>query len=143
MTILVDTGVVYADHDTDAARHGDADRALTAIYRGEYGQPFVTDYVFDEAVTVTLARTGRHRAATTLIHRLRGVDPYPTAFELLPIDLATFEDAIDVFESYDDQALSFTDATSIAVCNRRGIDRILSFDDDFDGLVDRIDPRDI
>ncbi len=140
MTILVDTGVLYADHDTDAARHADAAGALTAVYRGEYGQPFVTDYIFDEVVTITLARTGRHGAAAQLIHRLRGVEAFPPVFELIPVDLATFENAIDVFETYNDQALSFTDATSIAVCERREIDHILSFDDDFDGLVDRIDP---
>ena len=77
-----------------------------------------------------------------MIYRLRGVETFPPVFELIPVDLTTFEHAIEVFETYDDQALSFTDATSIAVCEQRGIDHILSFDDDFDGLVDRIDPAD-
>lgn len=142
MTVLVDTGVLYADHDRDAARHQSAETALTAVYRGEYGQPYVTDYLFDEAVTVALRRTGRHAAAVTLGRRLRGADDYPTVFEILRIDRATFGDAIELFEAYDDQALSFTDATSIAVCEARGIDGILSFDDDFDGLITRYDPAD-
>lgn len=36
-----------------------------------------------------------------------------------------------------------TDATSIALCRRHDVDAILSFDDDFDGLVDRLDPADV
>ena len=50
--------------------------------------------------------------------------------------------ALETFRGYDDHTLSFTDATSIALCGSRGIDAVLSFDDDFDGLVDRIDPAD-
>ena len=43
MTLLVDTGVLYADHDTDASRHGEASNALEAVYRGEFGTPYVSD----------------------------------------------------------------------------------------------------
>jgi predicted nucleic acid-binding protein len=57
MTILIDTGVVYADHDTDATRHDAASRALDAVYDGEFGHPYLTDYVFDEAITLTRKRT--------------------------------------------------------------------------------------
>jgi predicted nucleic acid-binding protein len=56
------------------------------------------------------------------------------------VSAAVFEDAVEVFEQYDDQALSFTDSTSVALCGRHDIDSILSFDDDFDGIVDRIPP---
>ncbi|MCG1002005.1 MULTISPECIES: hypothetical protein [Halobacterium] len=58
MTVLVDTGVLYADHDTDAARHDAASDTLDAVYDGEFGQPYVSDYVYDEAVTLTLVRSG-------------------------------------------------------------------------------------
>ena len=62
---------------------------------------------------------------------------------MLHVSTAVFADAITVFERYDDQALSFTDATSIAVMDRHGIDGILSFDDDSDGIVRRIDPENV
>ena len=58
MTVLVDTGVLYADHDTDASRHEEASDALDAVYDGEFGAAYVSDYVYDEAVTLTLKRTG-------------------------------------------------------------------------------------
>lgn len=140
MTILIDTGVLYADHDTDATRHETARRALEAVYDGEFGHPYVSDYVFDEAVTLTRRRTGSVRAAIALSTRLRGIDPYPRVFEMLRVSTAVFADAIAAFERYDDHDLSFTDAASIALLDRHDIDSILSFDDDFDGLVSRIDP---
>jgi hypothetical protein len=140
MTLLVDTGVLYADHDTDASRHETASDALEAVYDGEFGTPYVSDYIYDEAVTLTLVRGASHTAAMRLGRKLRGVDPYPQAYDLLHVSGAAFDDAVDIFEAYDDQALSFTDTTTITLVERHGIDGVLSFDDDFDGLVNRIDP---
>jgi len=141
MTVLVDTGVLYADHDSDASRHDAASGALEAVYDGNYGQPIVSDYIYDEAVTLTLKRTGSSSAAKTLGKRLRGSDPFPRAYEMLHVSSAVFTDAVTVFEEYDDHGLSFTDTVSVALCRRHDIDSVLSFDDDFDGLVSRLDPR--
>jgi len=140
MTVLVDTGVLYADHDTDAARHESASDALDTVYDGELGQPFVSDYIYDEAVTLTLSRGGSHAAANRLGERLRGAGSYPQIYEMLRVSTATFANAVDVFERFDDQRLSFTDATTVALTERHDVDCVLSFDDDFDGLVERADP---
>jgi predicted nucleic acid-binding protein len=143
MTVLVDTGVLYADHDTDATGHDAASDALETVYDGEFGHPYLSDYVFDEAITLTRKRTGSHVAARRLGDRLRGPNEYPRVYELFHVSAAAFEDAVAAFERYDDQALSFTDATSVALLDRHGIDGIVSFDDDFDGIVRRIDPTDV
>jgi len=34
MSLVVDTGVLYADHDTDASRHEAAVSALESVYDG-------------------------------------------------------------------------------------------------------------
>jgi predicted nucleic acid-binding protein len=140
MTVLVDTGVLYADHDRDAARHEAAREALEAVYDGALGAPYVSDYIYDEAVTLTLQR-GSFAPAQRLGRRLRGVDPFPQLYAIQRVTAAVFDDAVDIFEQYDDQALSFTDATTVALCRRHDIDRVLSFDDDFDGVVARTDPE--
>lgn len=140
MTVIVDTGVLYADHDRDASRHDVASDALETVYDGELGLPFVSDYIYDEAVTLTLRRAGSFSAAKRLGDRLRGVGPYPAAYEMLHVSAAVFADAVDVFERHDDQRLSFTDATTVALCRRHDVGAVLSFDDDFDGIVDRVDP---
>jgi len=143
MTVLVDTGVLYADHDTDATRHEVAAQALEAVYDGEVGQPYISDYVSDEAITLARTRTGSFTSAKRLSDRLRGHDEYPRVFEMLHVSTAVFADAVTVFERYDDQQLSFTDATTVALTERHGIDRVVSFDDDFDGVVRRTDPAEL
>ena len=140
MSILVDTGVLYADHDTDASRHDAAQVALEAVYDGEFGQPYVSDYIFDEAVTLTRSRGTTFQPAKQLSDRIRGAESYPQVYELLWVSAAVFSDAIDVFEQYDDQQLSFTDATTVALADRHDVDSILSFDDDFDGVYQRTEP---
>ena len=143
MTVLVDTGVLYAEHDTDATRNETATAAVEKAREGTLGQPYISDYIYDEAVTLTLERGGDHGEAAKLGKRLRGIGPYPSVYERLRVSAATFNDAVDVFEGYDDQKLSFTDATTIALVNRHDIDRVLSFDDGFDGLIDRLDPESV
>ena len=140
MSVLVDTGVFYAHHDTDAERHDDAVTAFDALLGGTYGQPYTTDYVFDETVTLTRVRTGSFEAANTVAGRILGEDPFPDVFEVLDVEPDDFHAAIETFRRYDDHDLSFTDATTLQVCESRGIDAVLSFDSDFDGLVDRLEP---
>jgi len=143
MSIVVDTGVLYADHDEGAPRHDIADSAMDAIYRGKKGQPFVSDYIFDETVTLTLKRSGRFDAARSIGRRIRGVGEFADVFSFEHVDPGLFQRSVDVFERYDDQELSFTDATTVAIIEERDLDSVLSFDDDFDGIVDRTDPADL
>lgn len=143
MTVLVDTGVLYADHDTDASRHAAASTALEAVYDGVLGQPYVSDYIYDEAVTLTLMRGGSFAPAQQLGERIRGVGSYPQVFELLRVSDSVFTEAVEVFEQYSDQQLSFTDATTVALAERHDIDHVLSFDDDFAGVVARVVPDEI
>ena len=140
MTVIVDTGVLYADHDRDATRHESAREALGVVYDGTLGTPYVSDYIYDEAVTLTLKR-GSFPPAKRLGNRLRGVNPYPQVYAMQWVSAAVFDEAVDVFEQYDDQVLSFTDATTVALCRRHDIDSVLSFDDDFDGVVARTNPE--
>lgn len=143
MSVFVDTGVFYADHDENASRHAAADDALDAVYRGELGTPLTSDYVYDEAVTLTLKRSGRFEAARAIGDRIRGVGRFVDAFRLEHVTPDAFERAVEVFERYDDQRLSFTDATTVALVEDGDVDAVLSFDDDFDGVVERVDPRDV
>jgi predicted nucleic acid-binding protein len=141
MTVLVDTGVLYADHDMDAARHDIASDAIEAVYDGEFGQPYISDYIFDEVLTLTRQRTQSHTTAIEVGHLLRGQAEFPKVYGMVHVSAAVFAEANDTFERYDDQNLSFTDATSIALLGRREFDGILSFESDFDGLVTRFEPE--
>ena len=140
MSVFVDTGVFYAHHDRDAARHEAAVSGIERVLFGLFGRLYTSDYVVDEAVALTRSRTGSFEAATAVVDRILGRDGFPAAFELSFVDEERFTRALDVFETYRDHPLSFTDATTVAVMAAEGIDHLLSFDADFDGIVDRLDP---
>jgi predicted nucleic acid-binding protein len=140
MGAFVDTGVWYAHHDRDAPRHESATGAVETLVSGRYGSIFTSDHVLDEAVTLTRSRTGSYDDSRRIADRILGVDEFPDATELLFVDEGGLEDALDAFDRYRDHPLSFTDATTVALMDDHEIDHLLSFDDDFDGIVDRLDP---
>ncbi|WP_121820060.1 type II toxin-antitoxin system VapC family toxin [Halostella salina] len=141
MSVFIDTGVLYAHHDADAARHDEAHGFFERLLAGEFGQPYTNDYVFDEVTTLTRKRTGEFEAARTVGDRILGRNGFPDVFQFEFVEPDVFDAALDVFETYADQSLSFTDAVSVAHCQLRSIDRIASFDDDFDGIYQRLDPE--
>jgi predicted nucleic acid-binding protein len=53
---------------------------------------------------------------------------------------AQFEEATTRFEAIAEHGLSFTDVMTIVMGEHHGVDAVLSFDDDFDGVIDRLDP---
>ena len=143
MSVFVDTGVLYADHDASAAKHETAVSALESVYNGRFGQPITSDYVYDEALTLTLRRTRDFEAATTLGQRIRGAGQFPDVYLFEFVNEPVFQDTNEIFDTYDDQGLSFTDASTIALVEQNDIDAVLSFDDDFDWLLERIVPEKI
>jgi len=140
MSVFVDTGVFYAHHDVDATRHDIAVQALTQLLQSsEYGRVFTSDYIYDETVTLTYRRTGTVDDAITVGRRIRG-DGYPDAIELLYSSPQLFSKAVSVYERYTEHGFSFTDAMTVTMVQCHDIDAVLSFDDDFDGVIDRLDP---
>jgi len=141
MSVFVDTGVFYALHDEDASRHSVAREAMGRLVSGSFGRVLTSDYVYDETVTLARSRFGTTAAALAAGDRILGRDPYPDAVDLAFVDRPVFEAAVETLDAYDDQPLSFTDATTVALVERRDIDHVLAFDDDFDGVVDRLPPE--
>lgn len=140
MSVFIDTGVFVAAQNRSDANHKAARAALDLVLSRKLGRAFTSDYVFDEAVTLARVRTGSLAEAKAIASRILGRAPMPHVFDMLMVTGPVFRDALRVLETYEDKPLSVTDATSVALIRRRGIDRILSFDRDFDGVVDRLEP---
>jgi len=140
MSVFIDTGVFYAHHDTDARRHDIGVEALNTVLReSAYGHVLTSEYVYDEVGTLTHRRTGDIAAGIEVGRRIRG-SGYPDAIELLYSSRQLFEDAVSAHQKYADHGLSFTDAMTVALVQYHDIDSVLSFDGDFDGIIDRLAP---
>ncbi len=137
MSIFLDTGIFVAFHNKKDENH---DRALTIInevVNGKFGVAYTSDYIFDEAVTVALARTRRSDAAVAVGKMILGELTKPFTI-ILKVDNDVFEKSWKIFTDYSRQGLSFTDCTSHTLMRSRNIERIASFDAMFEGIAHRV-----
>ena len=137
MSVLVDTGVFVAFHNTRDANHTRALELIRSIADGELGTAYTSDDIFDEAVTVALIRTRRPEIALSVGRMILGELTAPF-LAILRVGVEVFKDAWRLFPQYAGRRLSFTDCTSITLMRTSGIESIVSFDADFDGIVPRI-----
>lgn len=143
MSVFVDTGLYYALQNQRAANHEEAAIAFDLLFDGRFGNAYTSDYVYDESVTLVRSRTGSFTEASTVGDRILGRSGFPEAVRLLHVTDEVFDAAVEAFERYDDQPLSFTDATTVALVEHHDVDHLLTFDDDFEGLVERLDPAEL
>ena len=135
MTVLIDSGIFIAFHNTQDENHDRAKELIREIAEGRHGAAYTTDYIFDEAVTTALMRTGKHDIAIELGKHILGANV--KFVSMVQVDLTSFSQAWKLFNKYIDKKLSFTDCVSIAVIKNYGLNKIVSFDRDFDGIIPR------
>jgi len=140
MSAFIDAGMFVAAYNTRDRSHKEATDLIRAAIGEQYGSLYTSDYIFDEAVTLMLARTKNPEFAfgvgeLILGNPSRGI---PSFAELLHVDEEVFSDAWTLFKRYASRGLSFTDCTTLALMKRAKIDVLLSFDRSFDGIVKRV-----
>jgi predicted nucleic acid-binding protein len=138
MSIFLDTGLFVAFHSRRDENHLRAEGIIAGVLAGEFGTAYTSDYIFDEAVTMALARTGRNELAISLGKAMLGQGGTRLFSIMLKVDDEAFSRSWSAFVDYSERGLSFTDCTSIALIALRKIDKIASFDSSFDGLVERV-----
>lgn len=137
MRVFIDAGIYIAFRNTKDLRHKRAAEIIASIARGEYDAAYTSEYIFDEAVTFTLSRTGNHPLAESLGATILGEKRRPLA-KIINIDNTVFRDAWTLFRKYSDSSLSFTDCTSLTLMKEHDIDVIASFDAGFDAFTERL-----
>ncbi len=134
MGVFVDTGLFVAAANKSDKNHGTAKSLFEAALKGEHGVIYTSDYVVDETVTTALARTHNHAIAVNagrMILDSPRIDKLYTGPE-------EFKDAWKRFQTLRKRPMSFTDCTTLSHMERRGLKKLMSFDSEFDGLVNRV-----
>ncbi len=90
-----------------------------------HGEPVISDYVFDETVTVTLVRTGDLGKA-----RLVG-ESMLESFRILRVDESIFQRAWRRFRNQKGTTFSFTDSTTVELMQENAIKNLATFDKEF------------
>ena len=131
MAVLIDTGAFMAYRNTKDVHHEKADRLLRRALKGEFSTIYTTDYIYDEALTLAVVRTGNKNIATDISNVISS-----PRIEMIIIDETILKQATTLFFKFFDKRISFTDATTMAVMQRDGIDKIITFDAHFKGMFD-------
>lgn len=137
MSILMDTGFFVALANKDDNNHDRTNNLLEDLVTGKWGARITTDYILDEAITVTWARTKNKTLVKDVYDLFLGSEAICI---LQPMPHEILSETWAIFQQYctPKRPLSFTDCSLLAYANKRGIDHLLSFDNEFDGIISRI-----
>jgi len=98
---------------------------MDEIIDGKFGNLIISDYIFDETLTVTFSRSRELKKAVLVGTNLRN------SVEILKVDETNLEEAWNLFKDQKDTKFSFTDCTTLSLMNKMGIENIATFDRDF------------
>ncbi len=130
MSLLIDTSALVAARNADDKNHDKALDIMIRALKGEFGKIYISDYIFDEAVTIAYIRTGNKKFAED-IGRFARTRPIIFRFNE-PVD---FERAWVLYLQYRDKNFSFTDCTNIAIMERYSMETLFTYDSEFKGIV--------
>ncbi len=121
--ILIDANVFLAYENKDDVHHTNACGLLNKIQGGTYGSWFITDYIFNEVVGVTLRKFGKERAVTIGEGLLKSV-------ALLNIDEHLLREAWKIFIKTN-TTLNLVDCTNLVALTVANTKAIATFDKEF------------
>ena len=135
MPTILDTCFILALFNKKDINHKKAQKILNILQQPNYGRLYITDYILDETLTTIWVRTHRKDLVVEIYSLLQ--DQSFVAIQYL--DQSKLETAWNIWNQYADwpkKPLSFTDATIIAVMKSLGIQYLVSFDSEFNGIVE-------
>lgn len=129
MIFLDSSFLIGFEVETDT-NHTKARGLMREIAKMAYGPTVISDYIFDEVVTVTFARTKSISKA-----RLVG-DAMMASFRMLRVNEDVFQTAWGRFRDQKSTKFSFTDTTTTELMNQNDIRTIATFDKEFKDSTD-------
>jgi len=124
MEIFLDTSFLVAFYNKRDKNHQKARRFIS---KSDKSMAFlISDYIFDEVLTVLLVRGGKSlsiEAGRKILEDER--------IDLFQIDEEIFQKAWMVYQGFQDKEWSFTDCASYVLMKNLSIDTGASFDDHF------------
>lgn len=131
MSVFLDTGAFVAYRNKKDKYHEAAFKIFRGALEGKYGQMYTSDYIYNEALTLALARTNDISVAMDIADVI--LSP---RIKMVFVDAGILEKSTRIFEQYSDRKLSFTDAVTIEIMNELGVEKYFGFDAHFNGIVE-------
>jgi predicted nucleic acid-binding protein len=128
--IFADSSALIALFNPNDDFHADA----LEWFQQTHPRLILTDYIIDEVLTLAISRGGK-QFALSISKKIRDLIPAGVK----KITEEDFYEAWKVFDNYQDKNWSFTDCVTYIFIKRSGIQKVFTFDTDFDqfGIVSR------
>ncbi|MEK6909426.1 MAG: PIN domain-containing protein [Nanoarchaeota archaeon] len=123
--IFLDSSFLISYYNSLDKHTNKAQKIMDKLITGKYGDPCISDYIFDEVVTVLFIRSKDKSVAITLGEILKN------SLEIISINQELFDKAWNIFKNQKNTSFSFTDCTNLAVMQEYGLSHIVTFDEDF------------
>ncbi len=125
MKLFVDASAWIGMFDEHDKYHSVASQSINHIRHD--ADLFTSDYILDEALTYILNRAGKQIAVQCGKWAINA--HFVTIFR---VDEAVWQDAWDMFQSYEDKQWAFTDCTSFVLMRQHKLHRAFTFDHHFE-----------
>lgn len=120
--LFVDTSAWFAFVNRKDPKHSQVKETLHTFQ----GRLIISNYIFDETISLCLYRLGYHAA-----RMVGSVLLSPDYVDMVHISIEDERIAWGLFCNRPDQDYSFTDCTSFTLMRRLGLDTVLALDADF------------
>ena len=128
MPLLLDTSFLIAFHNERDVHHLKARTLWKTIEDLTHGQYFISDYIFDELMSVSLRKNGKEETLQLGNHVIHSIP-------LINIDATLFKETWKFFTTTNHN-FSFTDCTNLIILKELGITTLATFDKEFTIIKD-------
>ena len=136
MSIFIDTGIWVGFFNLDDEQAARSSEIIIEIQKGVYGVAWTSTFVLDELYTFLERKTNNTQLAIGAVKVVLGEYTSLKPFvKIYPISIENCVQSLNLAEKYSDKRMSFTDLTSILICQNLKIGYIASYDSHFKGLI--------
>ena len=122
--IFLDSSYIVAYYNENDENHDKAIHLMNELTSGTYGEFIISDYIFDEIVTVALIRLKE-------LAKIKIGNDVQFFSNILSVEENVFDFSWDIFAKQKNTKFSFTDCSIIALMREYKIRDIATFDEDF------------
>ena len=123
--ILIDSNVLISYFNNRDKNHNSAIKILKKLDKEPYGELIISDYIFNEIVTVTLLKKKDKKIAIEA-----GNEIFKSKIKIIKVNNNLFNRTWSLFK-ISNLKMSFTDFTNLAIMELLKIQNIATFDKDF------------
>ena len=127
--IILDTSFLVSFYNKDDDNYDKAWEIMQYLISGKYGDVCISDYIFDECVTVLFSRLKDLEKVAMICETIKKV-------KIFKVNSGLFDDSWRIFKEQKNTKFSFTDCTILALMRWHGIKNIATFDEDFEKIKD-------